>query len=771
MKRTREKRRRGLDGNSCSSVVHFSNENSSGNGDENANRASRALPLSAAFSSKRSGSVADKNKATSFQSQSQSQSPPRRKDGVKNGENVEMKILENEHEKEYSHLFRMDGRVAPPALWNLMEEYRQTLKCGVCGELPVEATNTDCNHCFCKKCIDDALFEANKCPTCSIPTHPVSLRPYTMGARLVELYSELVKLTSPCDFELSDVEDESDNESEKEDVHVAAEGDKENEKEDLSVDAPSTVQGECDNNDDDYMAVTLPAALQSQSSQRSETTACAPEDIETQGIDTQHGDGDDDDNDDDVETQAGTNGGDAMEEDEGIRTRAAKDGGDNAVVIDLSSPTTTSGGSHHHPLHSFLPTPLPSATTSRINELNAMNSPLPAVTLEDEKSYKTCSQGTRSSVYGSQFINAWERELDQREKKAKKVEGDAEEDVGASIDEKSKTTSEMPLGTKRNVTESSCVSSRSGAAFVECSQPEIRLDDDDDDEEEDDDDDRSYSTRENDGCDEKTILTPKLFSGPAGRMRPRIAVSGLRSTEMKVTRKLCAKLNCEFVGFVKGQMISQGVIPTHVVACRKRPGHTMKLLWGITNGAWVVDIKWVADSLRASTLLEEDAYEIAGSGAFKRARIARSLNLPGIFASLTVCFLPHWTRVTKPAFASKRDISLLLCKNGARVCEYEQVCEILGNYIQFASRCSTHAQSLIFLADHVCPPDPSECEFCKGDTSYDGIRSAVSSSSSPSSNNVPIVESAWVVKSIMAYERLPFHAFSDDDGDGDAGDG
>ena len=108
--------------------------------------------------------------------------------------------MECQVEEEPQLLFRSDGRVAPPELWPLVEEYRAALKCQICGKLPVDATNTDCNHCFCRTCIDEALYVRSVCPKCNMPTFPASLRPYTMGARLVECLNTMMSFTTKADF-------------------------------------------------------------------------------------------------------------------------------------------------------------------------------------------------------------------------------------------------------------------------------------------------------------------------------------------------------------------------------------------------------------------------------------------------------------------------------------------------------------------------------------------------------------------------------------------
>ncbi|GBG29558.1 E3 ubiquitin-protein ligase BRE1-like 1 [Hondaea fermentalgiana] len=65
-------------------------------------------------------------------------------------------------------------RMAAMQLENL-RAMEKLLECGLCNKLLDNPYSTDCEHHFCKTCIDDALFDQSKCPTCGLPVRPRDL--------------------------------------------------------------------------------------------------------------------------------------------------------------------------------------------------------------------------------------------------------------------------------------------------------------------------------------------------------------------------------------------------------------------------------------------------------------------------------------------------------------------------------------------------------------------------------------------------------------------
>lgn len=81
-------------------------------------------------------------------------------------------------------------RLASMQLENL-QAMENLLECGLCHKLLDNPYSTDCEHHFCKNCIEEALFNESKCPMCKLPQHPRDLARNPTFASIVSGVSKL----------------------------------------------------------------------------------------------------------------------------------------------------------------------------------------------------------------------------------------------------------------------------------------------------------------------------------------------------------------------------------------------------------------------------------------------------------------------------------------------------------------------------------------------------------------------------------------------------
>lgn len=153
---------------------------------------------------------------------------------------------------------------------------------------------------------------------------------------------------------------------------------------------------------------------------------------------------------------------------------------------------------------------------------------------------------------------------------------------------------------------------------------------------------------------------------------------------------------------------------------------TIKYCYGVLNGAWVVSIQWVRDSLKANKWISEELYEVSGDtvgmGSPHKGRLCKQRNESPLFGNLPVFLFGVFNRPYPP----RSEVEGLLTLGGAQ----------LLDSIPTVSNINELETKPLILSTPDCE-STSECEMWKEKL------------------GLSIVDVQWLFDSISKYELQP----------------